>query len=271
MARIDDQAVCLRHLDWSETSQVVALLTRDHGLVRGIAKGAKRLSPAAVARFSGGIELLTVGHVIANTKPSADLAGITEWNLEDALPHLRRDLASLELAYFLADATAHMLAELDPHPRSFDALVAALRAMADPRGRDAAALVWLWTLLLDVGYRPQLFHDCLTGQVLDETESNRAQAASTWVFDAREGGLTLQRQASPSQERWQVRRRTVDLLRDLSQRGGDDAAAGDAGALIAHVGGGDLATVQRAARLLCVYLRSILGRELPTMRVLLSG
>ena len=56
MSRFKDQAVCIRMIDWSETSQIVALLTREHGVLRGLAKGSKRMSPSAISRFSGGIE-----------------------------------------------------------------------------------------------------------------------------------------------------------------------------------------------------------------------
>ncbi|MBM4027044.1 MAG: DNA repair protein RecO, partial [Planctomycetes bacterium] len=37
-----DQAICLRTVDYSETSQVVTLFARQAGKVRAIAKGSKR-------------------------------------------------------------------------------------------------------------------------------------------------------------------------------------------------------------------------------------
>ena len=42
MSVFADQAVVLLRYDYSETSQIVALMTRDHGVVRAIAKGIKR-------------------------------------------------------------------------------------------------------------------------------------------------------------------------------------------------------------------------------------
>lgn len=42
MPPVSDDAVCIRHWDWSETSQTVSLFTRGHGLVRALAKGSKR-------------------------------------------------------------------------------------------------------------------------------------------------------------------------------------------------------------------------------------
>ncbi|MCH7814056.1 MAG: recombination protein O N-terminal domain-containing protein, partial [Planctomycetes bacterium] len=42
MSFISERAVVLRRVDYSETSQVLVLLTRGHGKVRAIAKGIKR-------------------------------------------------------------------------------------------------------------------------------------------------------------------------------------------------------------------------------------
>ncbi|MEO1235807.1 MAG: recombination protein O N-terminal domain-containing protein, partial [Planctomycetota bacterium] len=74
MPRFKDQAICIRDVDWSETSQVVVLLTETRGKVRGWAKGSRRQSPSSIQRFSGGIELLTAGQVVATTRPSTELA-----------------------------------------------------------------------------------------------------------------------------------------------------------------------------------------------------
>ena len=42
MASVKDIAICVRHWDWSETSQTVSILCREHGLVRAVVKGARR-------------------------------------------------------------------------------------------------------------------------------------------------------------------------------------------------------------------------------------
>ena len=102
MARFKEDAICIRYLDWSETSQIVVLLTREHGKLRGLAKGSKRTSPGALARYSGGIELLTLGQVVGLTKPTSELATITEWDLQDPYPHLRRDLSAQHLGLYAA-------------------------------------------------------------------------------------------------------------------------------------------------------------------------
>ena len=65
MPLIRDTAVVLGRLDYSETSQVIVLLTREHGKVRAIAKGIKR---GTKQRFAAGIDLLEIGSVVLTSK-----------------------------------------------------------------------------------------------------------------------------------------------------------------------------------------------------------
>jgi DNA repair protein RecO (recombination protein O) len=245
MPRFKDQAICIRHIDWSETSQVVVLLTQDHGKLRGLAKGSKRLSPSSVQRFSGGIELLTFGQVVAVTNRTAELATITEWDLQQDYHSLRNDLHAQRLAMYAADLTNAMLADEDAHPGAFAALSAFLDALKEQDFRDAALLRFQWALLSDCGYRPELETDVRKGGGLGKVRA--------YTFDPVAGGLTTENGIAD----WRVRSGTVALLRKLSA----EQAVDDTGA----------ATLGRANRLLCVYARAILDKELPTMRIVLNG
>ena len=60
----------------------------------------------------------------------------------------------------------------------------------------------------------------------------------------------------PNDDQWRVRSETLQLLRALVET----ADQVDAGAT----------TLQRANRLLCVYVRAILDRALPTMKIVLD-
>ncbi len=221
------------------------MLGREHGKLRGVAKGSKRASPSSVQRFSGGIELLTRGEVLFTVKPTAELAAITEWDLQETFYHLRTDLTAHRLGMYAADLANALLAEHDPHPRSFEALHRFLREIGGVAKPQAALAEFQWAMLDDAGYRPELFADASTGEALP--------AAETYGFDPRAGGLTV----STAVNDWRVRAETVELLRRL--------ARGEA------VAGVDDATLGRANRLLCVYLREILGNELPTMRYVLRS
>lgn len=246
MPRFKDQALCIRHYDWSETSQLVALFTREHGLVRGLAKGSKRMSPSSVARYSGGIDLLTLGEVVGIIRPSSELANLTEWDLQEPYRHLHTDLEAQRLAMFAVDLGGAMLAEHDPHPVMFDATLVLLESLRETGCRGLALLRYQWCVLTETGYKPQVDHDVRTNQALPDR--------AVYTFDARAGGLTAADGSEHAQ--WRVRRETVELLRGV--------AAGEA------LEDADGAAVGRANRLLCVYARALLDRELPTMGIVLK-
>jgi len=254
VARFKENAVCIRHLDWSETSQIVVLLTENRGTLRAVAKGSRRMSPGAVQRFSGGVELLTAGQAVGHIKPSAELANLTEWDLQRPYPHLRERLAAHRLACYAADLCHALIATDDPHPAAFAAACGLLDGLTEPTHDAAELLRFQWRLLADVGYQPELSIDVQTGEPLAD--------AGAFTFDTQRGGLT--RDAGRGFSRHRVRQETVLLLRRLTQTPEllDDvpdlmtAASPD--------------TLGRANRLLCTYLRALLDKELPTMKYVLG-
>ncbi|MEL7087433.1 MAG: DNA repair protein RecO, partial [Planctomycetota bacterium] len=237
MPRFKDQAICIRDLDWSETSQVVVLLTEQHGKLRGLAKGSRRQSPSSVQRFSGGIELLTAGQAIATTRPSSELAAITEWDLQNDHFPLRRDLRRQRTAMYAADVCNALLADADPHPGVFGLLRDLLERLCGgeqdaPAGHavDAALLRFQWGLLEDLGYKPELERDVRDGGDL--------KSVKTYTFDPVAGGLTSERGIAD----WRVRGETVGALRVAAATPRDvDQIPGE--------------TLRRANKLLCVYVR----------------
>ena len=62
MAHVHDRCICLRKVEYSETSQILLLFSREHGLQKVIAKGAHRRTKAGSSKFDGGADLLDVGH-----------------------------------------------------------------------------------------------------------------------------------------------------------------------------------------------------------------
>lgn len=150
-----DLAICLRRLDYSETSQILLLLTRDHGLVRVIAKGAKRTTKAGDSKFSGGLDLLEVGRAVLIHSPERQLSQLTEWSLLDGHLPLRRDLRRLYLAQLAAELVTLVFEEHDPHPDIFDDLGETLHLLARTDGEESV-LVMALRLLRAAGLLPDL-------------------------------------------------------------------------------------------------------------------
>src|SRR3712207_7995583 len=53
MPLVRDRCICLRRTEYSETSQILTLFAREHGIVRAIAKGAHRRTKAGASKFDG--------------------------------------------------------------------------------------------------------------------------------------------------------------------------------------------------------------------------
>lgn len=205
MASVKDIAICVRHWDWSETSQTVSILCREHGLVRAVVKGARREG----APFSGGLELATRGEVVMILKSGDAMATMTAWGLLESYPAIRRSLGAFHAAMYMIDVAQRAVHEHDPHPRLFDVLSAALDRLSSP-GEIARSLVWLqWAALADTGLAPALDRDVVTGEVIDLAR------ASALAIDPGRGGLTTDAERP---EGWRIRAETVRFLRRVSER-----------------------------------------------------
>jgi len=118
------RAVVLKSSAFGETSAVVTLLTRDHGKLRGLAKGAWRPK----AGFDAALDLLSSCEVVVLRKSSGGLHLVTEASLER-----RFRVASLEAfhaALHLAEVADGLTAEDDPQPEAFDAIHDAIRRLS---------------------------------------------------------------------------------------------------------------------------------------------
>ncbi len=253
MPPIHDQALCLRIWEWSETSQTLAALTREHGLVRALAKGSRRPK----APFSGGLELLTRGDlglilksgggeggVGASRSGGDDLAMATSWDLLETFPALRTRLDAHHAGMFVADALLHAVTDHDPHPGLFDAAVFTLRDLGglNAEASTSPALAsFLWALLVQTGYRPQL-------RGVEDPDPGTA-----FAFDPEEGTLLPDHDgvAGAGTNTWPVRSGTARVLGALESGHSIDDVPGE--------------SVDRCARLLAAYLRHLIGREPPTM------
>ncbi|MGD9690209.1 MAG: DNA repair protein RecO [Phycisphaerales bacterium] len=239
-----DVAVCVRVWDWSETSQTVSLFSRSLGLLRCLAKGAKRNTTPA---FSGGVELLAVGAITAHIKPGRELNILAGWDLTETFPTLRRDLACHYAGLYAAELVQRLAADHDPHPGLFDALLAFLRGLTSRSAVHPALLRFQWAALHEAGYRPAL--DRLLPSGAPKPEKARA-----FQFDPSLGGLTAaDPPASSAQAQWMLRAATVDALARVG--------AGESGAAESL----EPATGARAARFLAAYLRHVLGAQPATL------
>src|SRR5438874_13689494 len=127
------QALVLRTTDWSESSRIATLWTREFGKVRVLAKGGRRLK----SNFENALDLLTLCRIVFLRKsstgfgsPSLDL--LTEAQVVERFPRLRSDLPALYAAYYIAELLSDWTEDYDPHPVLFDEALATLRSLGQP-------------------------------------------------------------------------------------------------------------------------------------------
>ena len=114
-------AIVIRQADFSESSRVVTLFTREFGKVAVVAKGVKRLK----GPFEAALDLLSVCEVVFIRKSSAGLDILTEAKLQTRFKPRPGDLGSLYGGYYIAELLDALSEEYDPHSLLFDEAVLA--------------------------------------------------------------------------------------------------------------------------------------------------
>jgi DNA repair protein RecO (recombination protein O) len=153
-----DRAICIRVVDYSETSQVVTLFGRAAGKIRAIAKGSKRPKSS----FEGPIEPLSFGAIVFSGAHKDKLATLTEFQPQPVRGEVRRNLAALHSALFAAELLDLLTEEYDPHPELFDHFLSFLQDIEEgkvaPDRRDIMIrlILFQFVLLHEVGLQPIL-------------------------------------------------------------------------------------------------------------------
>jgi DNA repair protein RecO (recombination protein O) len=125
------EAIVLRSIAWSETSSIVTLLTRTHGKVSGIAKGARRPKSS----FEHALDLLAKSHVVFIAKSNDTLDLLTEAKLIRRFRSGQRSLLALYCGYYLAELVFVFTENHLAMEHVFDALdrsIVSLDEMEDP-------------------------------------------------------------------------------------------------------------------------------------------
>lgn len=181
MGFVRDRSICLRKIEYSETSQILLLLTRRHGLVRVIAKGAHRRTKAGASKFDGGADLLDVGDAVFTDGTAKDLATLTEWGLREGHLDLRKSLRGMYLSQYAAELVALLFEAHDPHALLFDRLQQTLPDLGTDR-REEVFLAFQLDLLREAGYLPELGQCVSCGRDIDPREPVYFSPASGGVI-----------------------------------------------------------------------------------------
>jgi DNA repair protein RecO (recombination protein O) len=143
----------VRGTDWSETSRIVTLWTREFGKVRALAKGGRRPR----SNFESALDLLTLCSIVLIRKTGGGLDLLTEARAQDRFLGLRRSLTGLYAGFYVAELLGDLTQEDDPHPALFDEAVSTLSDLSAGTPPRMLRLLRFETVLLrELGYAPQL-------------------------------------------------------------------------------------------------------------------
>ncbi len=154
-----DLAICIRAIDYSETSQIVTFFAKATGKIDAIAKGSKRPK----STFDGPIEVLSHGNIVFVDSAGEKLATLTEFQQQPFLINLRDNLFVFYACLFAAELLNNLTHDYDPHPELFDSFLEFLHNANEQYSinewqRDILALLILFqlSLLREVGLQPVL-------------------------------------------------------------------------------------------------------------------
>ncbi len=152
MAMVHATAVVLRTVDWSESSLVVTLFSRESGKIRAVAKGGRRPK----GPFESALDVLSECRIVFLKKSSDALDVLAEAKLVERFRPFERGLQALEAGYYVAELIDAWTDDYDPHPQLYDLLVATLAALRPDAPLRALTLHFELAALRLLGYFPAL-------------------------------------------------------------------------------------------------------------------
>ena len=205
-------AIVLRVVDFSETSCVVTLFSRDFGKISALAKGARRPK----GPFESALDLLAVCRIVFIHKSSDALDLLTEAKLERRFRAASSSLSCLYAGYYIAELLRELTDEGDPHPLLFDAADKALSALENEPEVAALILRFELTALRVLGHLPALGNCAACGEPI--------AAGDRIAFGQLAGGCLCVRCRPGQRQVVSVSRPVIEAMREFAERSDNEWA-----------------------------------------------
>lgn len=151
MGLVETEGLVLKSYGLAEADKIVVLLTQNEGLVRGVAKGAKRLK----SRFGGGLEPFSIVQVFYFQKEERELVSISHIELIKSFFEKASDPEFFEKFAYLVELLIEFAPPHDPNENLYRMSKVCLEtASENPSNLDSSVVYFeLWILRLG-GYLP---------------------------------------------------------------------------------------------------------------------
>lgn len=194
-------AICIRLVEFSESSYVATLFTEEFGKITGLAKGARRPKSA----FENALDLLAVSRVVFLRKSSDAMDLLTEARLERPFRPATRDLNCLYAAYYVVELLNAMTDERDPHRDLFRKALETLEELVPGSDIGWTILRFELSLLRELGQLPALAACVECGRPIRFQEKRRVAfgllAGGVLCDDCRAGRRHVVSLSQPTLER----------------------------------------------------------------------
>lgn len=204
------EAIVIRLADFSESSRVVTLFSREFGKLSALAKGAKRLK----GPFDAAIDLLSRCRVVFIRKSSGSLDLLTEARLVTRFTPAGTNLTSLYGGYYVADLLNGLTEEYDPAPEVFDLATETLSRLTTADQDPLTTVVQFETgILRCTGLLGSLTECVSCGESVSETGQDTSDQFAHWVS---QGGLLCAHCRRPEFAGRSISAGSVAALRQMS-------------------------------------------------------
>jgi len=204
MSAEKSDAIVIRQADFSESSRVVTLFTRDFGKISCLAKGAKRLRSA----FEVSLDLLSQCQIVFLQKSSGTLDLLTESKLIKRFQPSPGSLSHLYAGYYIAELLNALTEEGDPHAELYQSAVRTLADIESPGSVAEPVSRFELSILREIGQLPD-FESC----TICHSEISSDESVRFWVSQS---GLICSSCAGSEYQTTEFHSESLQLLRHLA-------------------------------------------------------
>lgn len=153
MPLVETESLVIKTHNLSEADKIVVLLTRDHGVVRAVAKGARRIK----SRFGSSLEIFSLVSAEYFQKDSQELVSLQKADLQQSNFAAASQPEFLQKFSYFSDLIVSFSLPHDPNELLFRMMKACVEAASEPATdlRPIGLYFELWLLRLS-GFLPDL-------------------------------------------------------------------------------------------------------------------
>jgi DNA repair protein RecO (recombination protein O) len=173
MGLVETEAVVLRVYPLAEADKIVVCLTRSAGVVRAVAKGARRLK----SRFGAGLEPFTLLHLSYFEKEGRELVTLRQTDIQRSYFKLSQRAETVAALSYLSELVMEFAPPHEPNEKLFRMVRATLDSVPEGPSELTPLLRYfeIWTLKLG-GFLPELRRCAECGKKFSTEENSYLNA-----------------------------------------------------------------------------------------------